>query len=58
MPGVGPQGWRVAAEQATRALEMQGERPLEASPHPVSRYSQMLLVEGATATETRDISLN
>ena len=26
LPGLGPQGWRVAAEQATRALEMQGEK--------------------------------
>jgi carbohydrate diacid regulator len=52
LPGAGPQGWRVAAEQATRALEMQAEQPLTTnSPEPVSCYSQMILVEGATATE-------
>ncbi len=51
LSGAGPQGWRVAAEQATRALEMQGEQPLEDSSQRVSCYSQMLLVEGATATE-------
>jgi sugar diacid utilization regulator len=52
LPGIGPQGWRVAAEQATRALEMHTGQPLATdSPHPVSCYSQMLLVEGATATE-------
>ena len=49
--GAGPQGWRVAAEQATRALEMQGEQPLGTSSQRVSCYSQMLLVEGGTATE-------
>ena len=52
MPGAGPQGWRVAAEQATRALETQAEQPLATdSLHPVSCYSQIILVEGATATE-------
>jgi carbohydrate diacid regulator len=52
LPGAGPQGWRVAAEQAMRALEMLTEQPLARdSPHPVSCYSQIILVEGATAAE-------
>jgi sugar diacid utilization regulator len=52
LPGSGPHGWRVAAEQATRALEMQIDSKLAASePHGVSRYSQLALIDGATASE-------
>jgi len=52
LPGAGPHGWRVAAEQATRALEMQAEQsPAANSPRPVSYYSQIILVEGATVTD-------
>jgi carbohydrate diacid regulator len=52
LPGLGPQGWRVAAEQATRALEMQGEkRPTTNEPPLVALYSQVMLVDSATSTE-------
>jgi carbohydrate diacid regulator len=51
LSGVGPQGWRIAAEQATRALEMQAQQPTAADSPPISCYSQLILVEGATATE-------
>jgi len=52
LPGSGPHGWRVAAEQATRALELQTENRLAANePHPVSRYSELALIDGAAASE-------
>ena len=47
LPGSGPHGWRVAAEQAMRALEMQA--PTDA--HTVSCYSELVLIDGAASSE-------
>ena len=51
LPGSGPHGWRIAAEQAMRALKMQAECKAPNDGNAVSCYSQLVLIDGATSSE-------